>query len=208
MNRIQELLSTTAFIFVSHSMAQITQVCTDVLLLSSGKVEFYSDDVGKGIENYFSRFSGNEQQVITAGNIILQSVELESKKNEILNEQLIIDSGETLTVNLKLSTQSDIRQVHVRIGIFNLEYRLVAEVDSTHEKEIFFNDRGIVNVKLSIDNLYLRQGKYYLHLHVTDANTKEKILRLTDIDSFLIKNTISTGADYLLPANWTLMTSE
>ncbi len=69
-NRIQQLLKSTAVILVTHAMTQISNVCTRVILMNKGQVEFSGTDIGMGIEKYFLNFSSNEQRVISSKNIL------------------------------------------------------------------------------------------------------------------------------------------
>ena len=61
---------------------------------------------------------------------------------------------------------------------------------------------GLVYVSVDISELYLRYGRYSIHLHVVDADTNEKILRQSDIATFVVKHTLTVGADFLLPSKW------
>ena len=84
-----------------------------------------------------------------------------------------------------------------------LEYRLIAEVDSDQYNFVAQNtNNGIVKVSVQIQNLFLRYGKYSIHLHVTNNDNKEKILRQSDIASFVVTHTLTVGADFLLPSKW------
>ena len=93
----------------------------------------------------------------------------------------------------------------IRIGVFNIEYRIVAEVDSAQSLEYFEVHNGRLNFKVEIQNLNLRVGKYTMHIHVVDYDTNEKLLRYSDAASFLVKNTLAIGADFLLPSKWEKM---
>ncbi len=206
MNRIQQLLKSTAVIFVTHAMTQITTVCTRVILLNKGKVEFSGEDMGLGIEKYFLKFESNEQQIISNKNIFLKNVKLSALDSEYENNHLKIQTGQTLTVDFELEVDKNIKNLKFRIGIFNIEYRLLAEVDSEQVKFIAYNgEDGTVKVSVQIESLFLRYGKYTIHLHVTDLDKNEKILRQSDIAGFVVKNTISVGSDFLLPSKWKMI---
>jgi lipopolysaccharide transport system ATP-binding protein len=203
MNTIQQLLKNTAVIFVSHAMTQITTVCTRLILMNKGQIEFEGNDIGAGIEKYFLKFDTNEQQILTSKNIKLKKINLIAQHSIDSVEQTIINSGESLTVVFELEVEKEIKNLKFRLGIFNIEYRLIAEVDSDQVNFIAHNTSdGNVKVTVVISNLYLRYGKYSIHLHVTDTDTKEKILRQSDVASFVVKHTISVGADFLLPSKW------
>ena len=204
MNRIQELLKNTAVIFVSHSMTQITTVCTDLILMDNGKVEYNGVDLGFGVELYFKKFNTNEQQIITSKNVKLIDVALNSEHTKNNDTEISLNSGSVLNVKFKLEVDTRVKRLKFRIGIFNIEYRLLAEVDSDQVQFVVINPiDGIVEISVDISELHLRYGKYSIHLHVIDADSNEKLLRQSDIATFYVKHTLTVGADFLLPSKWT-----
>lgn len=203
MNTIQQLLKNTAVIFVSHAMTQITTVCTRLILMNKGNIEFSGNDIGAGIEKYFLKFESNEQQIISAKNTLLNKIELRTVNSLTPLKELVINSGETIIVDFELKVDQSIKNLKFRLGIFNIEYRLIAEVDSEQTNFTVKNvNEGIVRISARIDNLFLRYGKYTIHIHVTDIDTNEKVLRQSDVASFLVKHTLTVGADFLLPSQW------
>jgi lipopolysaccharide transport system ATP-binding protein len=202
MNRIQELMKNCSVIFVSHSMAQVTKVCTSFILLDKGIVEASGEDIGLGVEKYLSKFTSDNKQVLSSDNASLIDMKLHSKSNQYIEDILIINTGEELIVEGVLEIGESVKEIKIRLGIFNIEQRLVAEVDSEQDIQFYENRNGQVRFKVTIQNLHLRFGKYTIHLHVTDYNTKKKLLRHSDVASFLVKNTLSIGADFLLPSFW------
>lgn len=203
MNTIQQLLKNTAVIFVSHAMTQITTVCTKLILMNKGKIEFEGNEIGEGIEKYFLKFESNEQQIISSKNTFLNKIELKTINSLTSTNELIINSGETIIANFELKVDPSIKNLKFRIGVFNMEYRLIAEVDSAQTDFIVENSNdGIIKISAQIENLFLRYGKYSIHLHVTDNDSKEKILRQSDVAHFVVKHTLTVGADFLLPSKW------
>lgn len=200
-NRIQELLKNCAVIFVSHAMTQVSVVCTSLILMDHGQIEYSGNDIGLGIEKYFLKFGNDQQQIIATKNISLKKVELFSNISR-QGEEAAINSGEALTVTFELEIDTEIKNLKFRLGIFNIEYRLLAETDSDQENFSVHNTNGQVKVSVVIQNLYLRYGKYSIHLHVKDKDTNELILRQSNIASFIVKPTLSIGADFLLPSKW------
>jgi lipopolysaccharide transport system ATP-binding protein len=172
MNRIQELLANCAVIFVSHAMTQVTVICTNIILMDHGEIEYSGNDIGLGVEKYFVKFSDDQQQIISTKDIKLKRTNLysESSKNDA---ETFINSGESLTLDFELEIDPEIKNLKFRIGVFNTEYRLLAEVDSDHVNFVCSNTNGFVKVTATIKNLLLRNGKYNLHLHVTDKDKKE-----------------------------------
>lgn len=202
MNKIQKLLKNCAVIFVSHSMPQVAMVSTEYMLMQKGTVVSNGRDVGAGIEQYFSKFSSKNKQVLSSKNVVLEEIAIASESNEIVENQLSINTGDVITISGRLSLPSHVKKITMRIGIFNIEYRIVAEVDSRQTTDYLEPEKGQYKFNVVVDNLNLRYGKYTVHVHVMDYDTNEKILRYSDATTFLVKNTLPIGADFLLPCKW------
>lgn len=202
MSKIQKLLKNCAVIFVSHSMPQVAMVSTEYILMQKGAVVSGGRDVGAGIEQYFSKFSSKNKQVLSSKNVVLEEIEITSEANHIFENQLSINTGDVVTISGTLSLPPHIKKITMRLGIFNIEYRIVAEVDSRQTVDYLEPKNGQYKFNVVINNLNLRYGKYTVHVHVMDFDTNEKVLRYSDATTFLVKNTLPIGADFLLPCEW------
>jgi lipopolysaccharide transport system ATP-binding protein len=205
MNRIQELLKNSAVIFVSHAMTQISVICNNLILMDHGKIEFNGTDIGDGIEKYISKFSSNEQQILTAKGIILKESSVSAEGQSYENGILALESGSKLKVRFTFSiTDVNVKKLIIRVAVVNMEYRIVAEVDSFHStNNIIENTNGKVVCEVEIEGLYLRFGKYSLHVTVRNiTDTEEIILRQNDFAHFMVQHTFSVGPDFLLPSTW------
>lgn len=200
MNRINEMLKNTAVIFVSHAMSQVTTICNKAMLMEHGKNDFYGNDVGLAVEKYFTKFDTTGEQTIGDGSVKLKLFNI-IENNKIVDD-CFIENGDDLKVIFELETDSAIELLKFRLGIFNIEYKLLAEVDSetVNFKGTVVN--GKIVISAIIKNLYLKSGKYSIHLHVSDAISDKKLLRQSNVKDFMVKPTISVGADFLLASEW------
>lgn len=200
MNRINEMLKNTAVIFVSHAMSQVTTICNKAMLMEHGKNDFYGNDVGLAVEKYFIKFDTTGEQTIGDGSVKLKLFNI-IENNKIVDD-CFIENGDDLKVVFELETDSAIEQLKFRLGIFNIEYKLLAEIDSQT-----VNFKGtVVNGKIVVSavfkGVYLKSGKYSIHLHVSDAISEKRLLRQSNVKDFLVKPTITVGADFLLASEW------
>lgn len=200
MNRINEMLKNTAVIFVSHAMSQVTTICNKAMLMEHGKNDFYGNDVGLAVEKYFTKFDTTGEQTIGDGSVKLKLFNI-IENNKIVDD-CFIENGDDLKVIFELETDSAIELLKFRLGIFNIEYKLLAEVDSetVNFKGTVVN--GKIVISAIIKSLYLKSGKYSIHLHVSDAISDKKLLRQSNVKDFMVKPTISVGADFLLASEW------
>lgn len=203
MNRIQQLLRSAAVIFVSHAMPQVSAVSTRLILMDKGKVLYNDQSLGQGIELYFKKFDISRQQVISSEDVTLEKLTINNEVYDGLSAETAVESGETLKVNFVLRVGQSYSNLKIRFGIFNVEYRLIAEVDSEQDNCFYkVGEDGLVTGSIEISGLYLRYGKYSIHLHVIDWDTRKYLLRQSDVASFVVKHTLSLGADFLLPSKW------
>ncbi|MBI1423222.1 MAG: ATP-binding cassette domain-containing protein [Gammaproteobacteria bacterium] len=63
LNWIDNVLENTALIFVSHSMPMVSRICSSIMLIDKGRVDYLGQDVGTGIERYFGSFEDGEAEV-------------------------------------------------------------------------------------------------------------------------------------------------
>lgn len=202
-NRINQLLATSAVIFVSHSMNNIATICTKVILMQNGYIEFDGINIGEGIQKYYLHFKSDTPQIIAPSNTTLISSTFSSSSTAIDSNINLMDTGEPITVCFKIKVDPIAESIRIRLGFFTLEYKLFAEVDSEEQNFIYkkSND-GFTYVRAVISNLNLRYGKYSIHLHVINALTSEVLLRQCDVIVFLVNPTYAVSSDFLLPCKW------
>jgi lipopolysaccharide transport system ATP-binding protein len=202
-NRINELMKKTAVIFVSHAMTQVSAICNRLILMDRGTIKFEGNDIGKGIEQYFLKFTGAEQQVVSNGMAELKLIRLQANTVTNKEEVAIINSGDTLNLFLQFRLNPEVHKIQIRVAVFNMEYRLLAEADSSQGNKVYSNtDSGVVDIHAALQGLTLRRGRYSIHVHVIDLDSKEKILRQSDVAEFVVKSDVSVGADFIIPATW------
>lgn len=202
-NRINELMKKTAVIFVSHAMTQVSAICNRLILMDRGTIKFEGNDIGKGIEQYFLKFTGAEQQVVSNGMAELKLIRLQANTVTNNEEVAIINSGDTLNLFLQFRLNPEVHKIQIRVAVFNMEYRLLAEADSSQGNKVYSNtDSGVVDIHAALQGLTLRRGRYSIHVHVIDLDSKEKILRQSDVAEFVVKSDVSVGADFIIPATW------
>ena len=200
MNRINELLESSAVIFVSHSMVQVSTISTKAVLLENGKVDFYNQEVGEVVDQYFLKYKTTNGQLIGDDSVKLNRFDF------ILNQEKVktisIKNGEDLKVEFEIEAMDTVENLKFRLGIFNIEYKLLAEVDSSSVNFIGKVVNGNIIVTTVIKGIYLKYGKYSIHLHVTNLNANKKVLRQSNVAHFMVESTTTIGADFLLPSEW------
>lgn len=160
-------------LFVSHDMAAIQNVCSRLLILGIGNVE-YDGEVKKGIELYLNSF-----------NSLLDNngyVDLESPKNKgcfvrrisLLNKngQMApsIFMGQLLTLSLDVVCKSKVEDFEINILIRSGNREKVSLLKSSEQVPFKLKAISDFNLKIRINNLNLMPNRYYLSIaYATDG---------------------------------------
>ena len=168
LNRISELLETSAVIFVSHSMPQVSKICSDAILMSHGKVIEHTKSIGQIVDKYLSEFESEEESV---------SGSLESSINSLSSSFAEnVNYGDQIKLNLNYSINKGKIGNHVIIfNFFDQELKPVASLKS----DIINNEDAMKSNEFEIEfKNILNQGSYSINLtiiEVTDMQTNGKI---------------------------------
>ncbi|KJD33389.1 hypothetical protein PK35_05895 [Tamlana nanhaiensis] len=167
-NKISEMTSKCAVIFVSHSMPQIARVCTDCILLNRGVGEYFEGDVGRAIEAYDKSFFKEESTI----NVISDYFSVEEifiNGNSMLksNSRIKLSFGKQLLVNSKLRFLNDFKlsKVQFSLVITDKSQRAVAIAENEFDTKLKLID-NVINFNVNIQELNLTSNIYSLTLNV------------------------------------------
>ncbi|WP_298287495.1 ABC transporter ATP-binding protein [uncultured Lutibacter sp.] len=153
-NKISELLSKTAVIFVSHSMVQIAKVSTQYILMDKGCTLSKGADIGLGIQEYFNRFDDQESLRKNEGKVTINNVKLLNQTN--IN---YLDDFKLL-INFKNNSNQNVFSLDV--GFVDKEMKVVA---ITYISEFTLN-HGNSQKSLKIKNIPLTAGNYVMNISI------------------------------------------
>ena len=106
-NAIDKMINKTAVIFVSHSMPQISRICTSIALLEKGKAIFQGTDVSRGIDFYYSKFA-NANQAIFSDNKNAEFIGVDFLADDFINGIPIYKWNMELAMRIKFHTAIEI----------------------------------------------------------------------------------------------------
>ncbi len=103
LNRVRELMRTSAVVFVSHNMPLISSFCTRVLVMDHGHTVLDTDQPGVAINHYYGLVSGT-QQVSGSGEAKVLEAQLEADGTERKDGLVIVPQGADGAVMVHLDT--------------------------------------------------------------------------------------------------------
>jgi lipopolysaccharide transport system ATP-binding protein len=193
-NRIGQLKQKAALIFVSHSMQQVAQICTQVLVLKKGNLEWLCD-TGKGIDVYNSENSNKDDNDSTAVQVVeppLLSVKLGFESEEI-------EYGDCLNMELNLTLANEMLSSIIRLVLYNPEGVVVAEWNSKRNGHVIDLLKGENNLKLKIGPYFLRAGKYKVGLVLNDYTGVYVPFWSFKVHTIIVKGSFFGSSEYQLP---------
>jgi lipopolysaccharide transport system ATP-binding protein len=199
-NAIHEVIKDAAVILVSHQMPQIARICTDVLVMNHGKMQYKSKDVPKGIDVFYSYFQG-EAQGLTAGDsrATIHEVEIESNGVKNMTELNYLDP---LAVNLDLTIDPQIEYPGVEVSILTQELQHVAQCSSRANHIKIHNTGERMQVKVNLGEINLNPGIYTLQVTVQSEEMGDVIAKLYNIKQFRLIGAYFSPAPVLIDAKW------
>ncbi|MBS4041251.1 MAG: ATP-binding cassette domain-containing protein [Flavobacteriales bacterium] len=187
--RISELMSKTAFIFVSHSMPQISKICTSSVLLSNGKIKL-SGVNAKVIEAYY-----NDNKFVNVVNYIInEKIELLELKTE---KQTYSDLIKKLQVIIKLKSNINIKDAVLNIFLISKEMVPVAQYNSKLNGDFFDFNLGENTLVIDLINIFLNTGFYTFSITL-EHNEQKVLLWVQNLNEIKIINELSLDSPVML----------
>ena len=177
---IDELLPSTAVIFVSHSMPMVSRICNQIILMEKGKERYQGSDVSEGIDLYYKRYKQND------ANVVIDNQEIVLKNFRVnTNKEGSLLWGEEFRLVLILK---QIKKFNYPIQIY-LEFKDKEQrpVAGLTEKVKFNNSfRSDLNVQIWLDEILFSKGIYSIDLIIKNGKTGSVIYRKNNFLSFQI----------------------
>ena len=174
---MQQMLSRSAVVFVSHAMPQVSRLCTHILVLNHGEVKYQGSNVPEGIECYYGQFGQTESSVAGTGKAVLREISLSSNgSGSARNGVLEIRHLDPLALEAAISVSPEVERIGVSLLFHDRETRGVAQVCSGNSGLAFANRNGSLRLKLVIPQIPFNPGRYALSLTISHEETGEVLL--------------------------------
>lgn len=173
--KIDELIPKTAMIFVSHSMPMVSRICNEIILLDHGSAEYQGNDIGKGVQKYYGKFTNNdENEVFNNGDFELKSKECNAKDLAITKHNNFSFKFKFKVLNTSL-TKAPLLYMEFK----DKEQRPIGGVYVNKECSISEKDQYII-YESTILNPLLTLGKYTVDIGLYDSVTESPFYRLNN----------------------------
>jgi len=202
---IDKISNGSATIFVSHNMANITRICTDIMVMDHGQIKYQSNDITEGIDHYFSLFPAGEGSITGAGKARLYNLALSSdssSSSDSENDVFKIKYLDTLTIDIHFSMDSSVQKAVMNILFVDKEFNHVSSSKSDLCNFTILNDSPEINLRVKFPNILLSPGMYSIAIKIIDKNTDEVLLNYHNIKDFQVTGGFSVPAPVHFQADW------
>lgn len=201
-SRIKELMKQAAVIFVTHTMPQISNLCTSVIVLEKGETGYHDRDVARGIDYYLSRFGSPEESISGTGKAVVSDVRISNGRQTAAGkETLLLDHGDDLSVEMCLTLNAPVKQPAILVWLEARDQQPVADCFSEFcGVELLPHKRSTVRLRLR--NLQLNMGLYSVGISVSDLSTRESLTRHAGTARLQARTSYTSWSAFLLTGEW------
>ena len=172
--KIDQLISNSAVILVSHNMSQIAQTATKIALLEKGKALFRGDNISEGINLYYSRFDMSQ---VIYGNDMVEIIDICVNDYSCFrsNQRPQVQRLSDLEILVCLEFKIEIDQFVPYLVFHDDQHRGVAAY--LHEEDPLSKDSSrIVEFKIRIPRIQLSQGVYSITLGLKKSKDSSSVI--------------------------------
>lgn len=199
-NTIQNVIQNAAVVLVSHSMPQISRICSDILVMNHGKCEFQGTDVPKGIDVFYSHFDIEQGMLMGSGRAVIHDVELESHGKKDVE---VINYLDELIVHIETTIDPRVKDPGIGIMIVNQELQNVVECFSyRHGVKIEDNTGNRMKISVNLGKMMVNPGIYSLTLGVYGEGIKEIACKYQNYKRFTVTGSFYGYAPMQIPGKW------
>lgn len=191
LNRVRELMSTSAVVLVSHSMPLVTSFCTRVLVMDHGRVMMDTDRPGEAVEHYFGLIKSKEQISGNGGLRVLEAVILVDG-DELPDGSATVAQGAEAVVSLRVQVgDSHLAQLSVYIDDATHAQVLVVPVNDAEGSPIILS-AGAHHLHVPLGVMEMNAGKYSVLVAAKDPRYESALCRHQGLSPF----TVTAGRTY------------
>lgn len=201
LNRIGELLKTTAVVFVSHAMPQIHRISSDVMVMNKGLVEYQGNNVSFGVDKYYSFMNMTLGENLGNDQIELAQITLSSNGKSVTNTgKLLVKHNDNISIDLNLLHHINNTELAVQLVIWNQEIHAVSEVMGDNNAPIKYRQKKNIKTKLQIDvnNVVLNGGRYSIEVVIHSHDFKTRFGRFLPNIELQVEHFCFSGANTIL----------
>jgi lipopolysaccharide transport system ATP-binding protein len=187
LNKMRDLTSKSAVIFVSHSMPFVSMFCTQAMLMQNGNSKFHSIRVAEVIERYNREFALTDHISGTGEASVIAADFITVRENgvEEIGHHITADYGYPLKLRTRIQTR---RKAYLEVYLHTVSVIPVVGSKIVDEAgNAITLSPGEHQLEIDFGNIDLNAGKYPLMISVADNDTHKSLCRVEGSSSLTVK---------------------
>ena len=175
---IGRLMRHSAVVLVSHDMGQVQRICSSVMFLSHGEVNYYGADVAGGIQRYQASMAGaDEPQIAGTGRAKISRVTAFSASHRRLSDAglPVVAYGEDLHVEMQVEVTPEVPAIGLIINLLDQAGAAVAQCNSEDQGFSLANRGAPSKVTMRFPQIPLSPGIYRLWIIARHRDQSEAL---------------------------------
>jgi len=159
LNKMYELMSDTAVIFVNHSMSTLSRVSNKIMYLKDGEVNYFGTNVLEGIEKYLSQFEDERSFIANKSMAEFHKIEIYSPHNRgfDLQGRPILNHSDDMLIDFEYDLNPSCNAHSLSIVVSNKDF---ITIFSHRTSAIYNSPDGKMKVTVRIPKVQLVNGEY------------------------------------------------
>ena len=184
LNRVAELLRTSAVIFVSHSMPMVSRICNKAILLEKGnELQRDFNNVGGVIEDYMKLAKGSKMNLVGEDIVSKISFVKEDGTLYLQDEVPSFQFKDWITFHVEMNQTLVEDNYQVGIAFIDSNQQMVATVNSMSEGLVI--DKTTKEFEVKVKNLFT-SANYSTRLQFSIVDDNKKLVKILAVyDSIL-----------------------
>jgi lipopolysaccharide transport system ATP-binding protein len=176
LNRVRELMRTSAVVFVSHSMPLISSFCTRVMVMDHGRTVLDTLEPGEGVNHYYGLVR-NDQQVSGSGDAQILSALMTVDGMPVHEVDPTLPQGADMVITVTVRV-TQARKAHVTVLVDDASLAPLLGVPVVDERGEFIElGPGDHTLRVPMGRMDLNVGKYAVLVTVRDAVDNTNLCR-------------------------------
>jgi len=199
-NRIGELMQSSAVIFVSHSMPNISRLCSSVMTLHKGEISYLGNEPAKGIETLFSFFEASRTtETFNSLNTSIEKIEIDSKERKDVSQ---LKHSDEFVLHIYCRVAPEIQEFCVNMLIFDQNQNPLVYSSSHQANSRLINSKDENHITVDLGRLNLNAGTYTIDVSITDMENVRVLAQTQAICQFRVKSNHLGYAPIRIGGKW------
>jgi len=210
-NRMDQLRSKTAMIYVSHNMPQVSRICTEVCLLNRGQNAFQSKIVKEGITKYYELFKQDIGDFKGSDKATLEKISLHTDDADSeAGKVFLVKHGEDLRIRICVDCKEAVYKPGIYLAFYDKDQRNFAETLNFSEFPIPDCISGKVTFEATIPKIPFAHGMFSITVSLSETKQKERtvLFRMQSAISFNVESQYHGWASVELNPDWKLLSDK